>query len=410
MPKRKVEEFDTIIIGGGIIGCSIAYHMARAGNASVLLLERNALASGATSRAAALLTQVRAKIHQIPLVIRTYAAIEELEARLGESLGLRRTGSLHIAASAGRREEVLHLVHIAEQHSIPFVRLDPPDAERLVPWLDPSTATEMLFMPDDAVIDPYLLANGYARAARSHGVVIRSGVEVSGLLLNGAIRGIRTREGAILARRVVDASGAWAGLLAWEAGVRLPMAPVRSHYWITGPEASYPCDMPYVILPDASAYIRPELGGLIIGLREPHSLSVDPRTLPPDITGMTFADESEAQDILIEGSQGLRRLFPTLDDARFHKFIAGLSTYTPDGEFIIGPVASLPGYIVATGCCGAGIAASGGFGLAVAELVAGRSSSFDLVPFRLERFGVIDPVSEEFRNRCAAARSAKVSG
>ncbi len=266
-------------------------------------------------------------------------------------------------------------------------------------------------MPDDAFIDPYLLANGYARAARSRGVIIRSGEEVTSILRSGTtVQGVRTREREVPARCVVDAGGAWAGLLAWEAGVHLPMAPVRSHYWITGPEACPPRDMPYVILPDANAYVRPELGGLILGLREPSSMSVDPRTLPGNLAGISFGDEAEGWNIYIQGSQRLRRFYPALDQARFTEFITGLSTYTPDGQFVLGPVPHLDGYLVASGCCGAGIAASGGIGLAIAELVAGRQGPLDLEPFRADRFGAVDPSSQEFRARCAATRSAKVSG
>jgi len=266
-------------------------------------------------------------------------------------------------------------------------------------------------MPDDAFIDRYRLANGYARAARPRGVFMRLGEEVTSILRNGtAVQGVRTREGEIHARRVVDAGGAWAGLLAWEVGARLPMAPVRSHYWIIEPEASFPADMPYVILPDTHAYVRPEPGGLIVGLREPSSMSVDPRSLPGNLAGISFGDEAEGWDIYIQGSEGLRRFYPALDQARFTEFITGLSTYTPDGQFVIGPVPHLDGYLVASGCCGAGMAASGGIGLAIAELVAGRQRTLDLEPFRADRFGAVDLSSQEFRAGCAATRSAKVSG
>jgi 4-methylaminobutanoate oxidase (formaldehyde-forming) len=168
--------------------------------------------------------------------------------------------------------------------------------------------------------------------------------------------------------------------------------------------------MPYVILPDAGAYVRPELGGLIVGLREAHSLSVDARTLPSNIASVSFGDEMEGWRILMEGRPRLCRFYPGLDEARFTTFVTGLSTYTPDGEFVLGPVPGLKGYLAVTGCCGAGIAASGGIGLALAELAADRPSSFNLAPFRADRFGAVDVDSEGFRARCAAARSTKVSG
>jgi len=266
-------------------------------------------------------------------------------------------------------------------------------------------------MPEDAVIDPYVLTHGYARAARSRGATIRTGVAVTGLLVHhGTVRGVRTSDGDIRARRVVDAGGAWGGLLAREAGIHLPMAPVRSHYWVTAPDSGFPHEMPYAVLPDARAYVRGELGGLIIGVRESASLSVDPLTIPADLTGVSFGDETEGWQILMEGRERLRAFYPGLDEARLTKFITGLSTYTPDGDFLLGSVPGLEGYLVAAGCCGAGIAASGGIGLAIAELVRGLPLSFDLDAFRVDRFGRVDVQSEEFRARCAAARSVKVSG
>jgi 4-methylaminobutanoate oxidase (formaldehyde-forming) len=411
MLARRIQEFDTIVIGGGVIGCSIAYHLALLNVCPVLVLERNMLASGATSRAAALLTQVRAKTDQIPLVLRTYAAIRELQTEVDDPPLLSQVGSLHVAASPKSQADLVDLGWIAESHGIPFLWLDPSQVGREVPWLDVSAALGVVLTPADALIDPYLLATSYARAARLRGVTIRTGTAVAGLLCKGGtVQGVRTAEGAILARRVVDAGGAWTGLLAREARVRLPIAPVRSHYWITDPGSGFPRNMPYVILPDAGAYIRPEMGGLIIGLRERASLSVDPLRIPEDITGVPFGDEEDGWRILMEGRERLRPFYPGLDEARFVKFITGLSTYTPDGEFVIGPVARLEGYVVAGGCCGAGIAASGGIGLAIAELVAGRPTSFNLEPFRPDRFGTVDTYSPEFRARCAAARAAKASG
>jgi 4-methylaminobutanoate oxidase (formaldehyde-forming) len=407
----KVASAEVVVIGGGAIGCSAAYHLAAAGVHPVIVLERGALASGATSRAAALLTQVRAKTEQIALVQRTYAAIREIQGELGDSLGFQRTGSLHIAGSSRAYVDLVHLQRSADCLKIPTLWLQPSSAQEMLPWLKARQICGVLFTPDDAIVDPYLLAHGYARAARARGVTIETRAEVTGLLCRGTtVEGVQTHGGDISARWVVDATGAWAGLLARGAGVRLPLAPVRSHYWITAPEPEYPRCMPYAVLPDAHAYIRPEGGSLIVGLRERESLSVDPRTIPADLTGVAFGDEGEGQQMLIEGRDRLRPFFPGLDNTRFVKFVTGLSTYAPDGQFVLGTVSGMQGYLVASGCCGAGIAASGGFGAAVAALATGQASPWELQPFSPDRFGAVDPFTEEFRARCAAARSAKSSG
>ena len=402
---------DTVVIGGGILGCSVAYHLARLGAESVVLIERNTLAAQATSRAAGLLTKARPKPAQIPLVQRTYAAIRELEEELGDSLACRITGSLHVATSSTAQADLEKLLHTADQFGIPVKMLDAREARHQVPWLEPHGARTLVLMPEDGIIDPYLLATAYARAARRQGVQVFCGVAGQRLLVErGTACGVLTSAGPIHSRCVVDACGAWAGLLALPLDAWLPFAPVRSHYWITGPEADYPRDMPYAILPDAKSYIRPEQGGLIIGVREAQSLTVDARSLPADLTGVSFGDVTDGWMLLLEEYQELHHLYPGITEARLTKFITGLSTYTPDGQFVLGPVSELPGYLVVSGCCGAGVAASGGLGLAAAELAAGQHPSFDLGPFRPERFGEVDPFTPEFRERCSAARSQKLSG
>jgi len=400
-----------VVIGGGVVGSSVAFHLAQFGVGPVVLLERNALAAQASSRAAGLLTKARPKAAQIPLVQRTHDAIRELEQELGDAVGFRMTGSLHVATSARTAAALDELIGTADQFGIPVKLLDGFEARRLAPWLDAQEALRLAFMPEDGFIDPYLLATAYARAARRRGVHIACGVAAQQILVErGVATGVLTASGPVRARYVIDACGAWAGLLALPLDIRLPFAPVRSHYWITSPAADYPRDMPCAILPDARAYIRPEQGGVVIGVREAHSLTLDARTLPPDLTGMSFGDVTEGWQLLLEEYGALHRLYPQIAEAHLTQFITGLSTYTPDGQFVVGPVSDLPRYVVVSGCCGAGVAASGGLGRAVAELVAERPTSFDLTPFSPDRFGEVDPFSPEFRKRCSDARSQKASG
>lgn len=406
-----VERFDLVIIGGGILGLSVAYHATRLGAGAVLVLERNQVASQATGRAAALLTQIRYKQAQAPLVQRTFAAIEELRAALGDDFGLRRTGSLHIASTQAAEASLRAHVEEARTIGVAIAWIEAGEAERRVPWLDARGARAIAFTPGDMIADPHLLTDAYARAARARGAVVRTGTGVRGLVRNdSAILGVHTEGGEIHAGTVVDAAGAWASLVAWQAGAGLPLAPVWSHYWVTTPDAGFPADMPYAILPDARAYVRPELGGAIIGLRERLSLAVDPRRLPDDVDGLARGGDDDAHALLAEGADALRPYFPKLDALRFSRFMAGLSAYTPDGMFVLGAVPGTERFLAAAGCCGSGIASSGGIGLAVAELALGREPSFDLTPFRPDRFGAVDPFAAELRERCAASRSGKLSG
>lgn len=400
---------DVLIVGGGIFGCGIAWHCARLGANRVIVLERDTLAFAATSRAAGLLTRARAKPALMPLVAQTYADLSALEAELGEALDLRQVGSLHVAASDARWRELRQLAALAESAGLAVEWLEADEASRRVPWLNPD-AILAAFMPDDAFIDPYRLAMAYARAARARGVTLRQGVAVQSLQRQGdRVTGAVTAQGAISAGCVVDATGAWANVLAASLGTGLPVVPVRSQYWITAPDPLFPPEHPIVILPDANAYSRPELGGLLFGLRERRSLSFDPRQLPHELSDFPLGEDG-GWPSLIEGAPLLRRFLPALDCLGIAHYIAGLSTYTPDGLPVLGAVPSVGDFLAATGCSGAGIAIVGGVGAGIAALAAGRPCPFDLTPFRPERFGRVDPFGSHFRRQCEQARSGKVSG
>jgi 4-methylaminobutanoate oxidase (formaldehyde-forming) len=411
MQGKKETGADVIIIGGGILGCAIAYFLSRMRAGKVVLLERRMLAEANTSRAAGLLTQARTMPVLSSLVRETYLAVRDMEETLGESLGLRKVGSLHVAVARQEQEKLKKLAETAAGAGIRTEEIKPEEAMTMVPWLKLPSETTVLFAPEDAFADGYLLAQAYARAARANGVTILQNRAVKSIRLsNGVVKGVQTSEGDLYGSVVIDAAGAWAGLLAWELGIGLPMAPVRSHYWFTASDPLFGRNQPFVILPDARAYTRPEGNQLLFGLRESNGVSVDPRRLPEDLSGFMIGRPEDEQESLLEGYPLLRPLFPGIEKVGLAHYITGLSTYTPDSLFVLGPVPEIKGFFAATGCCGGGIAASGGIGRAIAELAAGLPSSFDLGPFRIDRFGPVDPMSEAFQKRCADARSRKVSG
>jgi 4-methylaminobutanoate oxidase (formaldehyde-forming) len=411
MEAHKVKGADVIIIGGGILGCAIAYSLSRMQAGTVALLERRTLAEANTSRAAGLMTQARTLPVLSALVRETYAAAQAMEETLGESLDLRRVGSLHAAVAEQEKTNLKSLAETAAGLGIRTEWLQPNAAVSLVPWLKLPSGAAVLSTPEDAFADGYLLAQAYARAARANGVTFVQNRVVQGIRLsNGAVTGVQTSEGELAGSVVIDAAGVWAGLLAWDLGIGLPMAPVRSQYWITAPDPLFGRNQPFVILPDARAYTRPEGNQLLFGLRESNGVSVDPGRLPEDLSGFMIGRPEDEQESLIEGFPLLHPFFPDLENIGIAHYITGLSAYTPDSLFVLGPVPGIKGFLAATGCCGAGIAASGGIGRAIAELAAGLTPSYDLSPFSVTRFGPVDPMSEAFQKRCAAARSRKASG
>jgi len=399
---------DFLIIGGGIFGCSIAWNLSRKSSGSVLLLERLELASATTPRAAGLIRNLNLSRGQTALKTKTLETIELLSEELEEPLHWHQVGGLLVAESEAN---VSHLEALENHAFKPFGNfqwIERADAEEMVPWLDTSKANKFAFLPDDGFIDPYLFTQFYARAAKKHGAVLKTEIEVTALQKSGnRITGVQTPQGDISAGCVIDAAGPWAGLVALEAGWHLPVAPVRSHYWITSKAPEFKKPQPYVILPDANAYARTEMGGLLFGIRDRVCLSHDPRQLPSDLSELRYNQDPEGWNVLGEQGPELARFYPGLETTRIAHYISGPSTYTPDGQFVLGSVPDIDGFLVATGCCGSGIGASGGIGSAIAELAIEGETGFDLESFRTDRFGRIDAFSPEWMQRCADARSNK---
>lgn len=406
-----MKSFDVVIIGGGALGGAAAFYLAKRGVEKVLLLERNHLAQANSSLAAGLLTRGRFKPHLIPLVTETYQAIHALEAVTGNSLNIRQTGCLYAAVSPEQQKAIRELANTSRQAGLKVEGIDLTAAAELVPWLKLPRDTSVIFMPEDAYIDGYTLASGYIKAAGAFGAEIREQTPVLSIRRDGnRITGVRTSKGEISAGLVIDAAGVWAGRLAHEIGVHLPMAPVRSHYWITSPDPAFSPSQPFVLLPDARAYARPETNRLLFGFREKSSVSVAPHKLPAKMDGFLFEKDPKGWDALLEGMPDFGKFVPCAQGIGIKNYVQGLSNYTPDGNFVLGELPPLDGFLAATGCAGAGIAMSGGIGRLVSDLVTGCPTFADSTPHRIDRFGSIDPFDPAFIQQCADARSGKITG
>lgn len=224
-----------------------------------------------------------------------------------------------------------------------------------------------------------------------------------------AATGVTTTNGNIYADRVIIAAGAWAPIFAAQAGIGLPMAPVRSQYWITDKASIFPVKSPMVLLPDAQAYARPEGGNLLFGIREANSFSISPKEIPSDISHFPFSPDKGMSD-LSEVIDKLGRFFPDIYDIGLKYYVAGFSGYTPDGNLSMGTVPGVNNLLLATGCVGAGISVAGGVGRAFAQMAADKPNPYNFSDFDIQRFGIIDAFSKEWLDRCAMARSKKVSG
>ncbi|MBT4889894.1 MAG: FAD-binding oxidoreductase [Rhodospirillales bacterium] len=403
-----MESFDHVIVGGGILGASIAWHLSCKNAGSILLLERNELASAASSRAAGLIIQASTKFAKTPLAKLTRDTIPLLVEELGESVGYHDVGSLRIAASSERALELDAMTADAEKNDIPYDWLDGVEAAAMAPWLDPSPILKAVFLPTDGYVDPYLLSMAYIRAAQARGVIVRPRTEVTDVLTEGdKVVGVMTDAGQVFCNTVIDACGVWAAIFSERVGYPLPMAPVRSHYWMTEPNESYGGEHPMTILPDVSAFTRPEVGGLVLGIQEPQSATFDAHDLPKDPAAFSPTKGEEHWDLLADASEAVAQFFPGIMQAQFSSYVCGLSSYTPDGEIVLGPVPGIDGFLAASGACGSGITLSAGIGDVIADLALSQQPVFDITTFRPDRFGPVDPFSEHFRAQCAAARASK---
>ena len=407
----SLEKANVVVIGGGIFGCAIAYYYTKNNpGKKIMVLERNELCNSATSRAAALMTIVRSKRSYIPLSLETYRVVADMEKQLGESLDMKAVGMMHVAASNVKVKDLDTLMMIAEEFKQPAHYISNEEAHRMSPWLKTDEAMKIGFVSHEAYCDPYLLGTFFARCAKMQGADIRQGTEVKELIMdsNTAV-GVTTANGNIYADKVIIAAGAWAPIFAAQAGIGLPMAPVRSQYWITEKAAIFPVNSPMVLLPDAQAYARPEGGNLLFGIREANSFSVSPKDIPSDISHFSFSPDRGMTD-LSEVIDKLGRFFPDIYDIGLKYYVAGFSGYTPDGNLSMGTVPGINSLLLATGCVGAGIAVAGGVGHAFAEMAADKPNPYNFSDFDIMRYGMIDPFSNEWLTKCAEARSKKVSG
>lgn len=412
-PKPPPPVCDVAVIGAGIWGLSAAWRLAQAGAGRVAVLERlSAPAQGATPRAAALLSQARDDDATAALVRATYLAIGELEGALSEDLGLVGNGTLYVAGTPRSADCQTALLAAAQARGRRVERLTADQAAERAPWLPPSAVGQADFMPEDGFIDPYRLATAFGQAAKLAGAAFHYGCDVVGLhVAAGRVAGVELADGSVVrAGAVVAAGGVWSAKLLATAGVGLGTAPVRSRYWITARSPHFAGRFPTVILPDAAAYARPELGALLFGMREETGFAADPALLPDDLDDLQLDDADRGLDGLAAGWEGLTRFCPALNDVGLAHYVSGPSGYTLDGKFLLGPVAGLPGLILAAGCCGAGIAASGGVGRAVAALAAGTPPPCDLTAFTPDRFGRLAPLDPAVGAACVASRAAKRGG
>jgi glycine cleavage system aminomethyltransferase T/glycine/D-amino acid oxidase-like deaminating enzyme len=373
-----------VVIGGGVGGCSILYWLARLGLTDALLVERADLTSGSTFHSAGLVGQLRGSLSLTRMMMASVELYRTLGAEVGLETGWREVGSLRLASSEERMEEIARQAGWAKTFGLPLELISAEEAQRLFPPLTTDGVRGAAFIPTDGYVDPSQLTFALAEGARRRGAEIATHTRVTGFdVRNGRVAAVETDRGRIETEIVVNAGGMFAGELGALAGVNVPVVPMAHEYLVTRP-AGLPLEMPTMRDPSLLVYFRPESGGLVVGgyERDPAPWSLD--GIPADFNGKLLEEDWPRFEPLLENA--IRRV-PVLEEMDAVRLINGPEAFTPDNEFILGP-SDVRGFWIAAGFCAHGLAGAGGMGRLVAEWIVDGTPSLDVWEMDSRRFGV----------------------
>jgi glycine cleavage system aminomethyltransferase T/glycine/D-amino acid oxidase-like deaminating enzyme len=378
-----------VVIGGGVGGTSIAYHLSRLGWDDVVLVERNQLTSGSTFHSAGLVGQLRGSVSLTRMMM--YSV--ELYRELGEDCGWIECGGIRLASSEERMAELRRQAGWAKTFGLPLELISADEARELFPLMSTEGVLGAALLPTDGHLDPSQLTLALAERAREGGVAIHTNARVTGIdSERGRVTCVRTERGDIEAENVVIAGGMFAAELGRLAGVRIPVVPMSHEYIVTQPfrERDPARPLPTLRDPDLLVYFREDGGGLVMGGYErrsaPAFLDGDAdgfEQIPPDFNGRLLEDDWDRFEEIVVNS---RRRVPQMEDVRVTRMINGPEAFTPDNEFCLGET-DVRGLFVAAGFCAHGLAGAGGIGKVMAEWIDAGEPSLDLWSMDVRRFG-----------------------
>lgn len=377
---------EIVIIGGGIIGCSTAYHLAKLGAKDVILLEGGQLTNGSTWHAAGLVGQLRSSANITKVLTNSVDLYKTLEAETGLATGWKMNGGLRLACNKDRWIELKRQATTAKSFNMPMELLSPKEAQDIWPMMDISDVVGAAFLPTDGEAGPSDITQSLAKGARMGGVTIFEETRVTSINVEkGRVSGVNTTNGDIICEKVVNCCGQWAKEVGRMAGVNVPLISVEHQYLLTEPfpKNAVPRNLPTLRDPDRLCYYKEEMGGLVLGGYEPNPIQWAKSSIPKDFYfSLLNSNWDHFEQLML---QAIVRV-PALQDIGIRKLTNGPEAFTPDGNFILGEAPEVNNYFVGAGFNAFGIAAGGGAGKELAEWVLAGEPSMDLWPVDIRRF------------------------
>lgn len=392
-----------VIIGGGVSGCSVAYHLAKLGWTDIVLLERKQLTCGTTWHAAGLIGQLRASRNMTRLAKYSADLYVNLEAETGIATGMRQCGSITVALTDARKEEIFRQASLARAFDVDVHEIGPDEVQAMYPHLNVTDVKAAVHLPLDGQCDPANIAMALAKGARQNGARIIEGVKVTAVdTAKGRVTGVRWQQGGesgtIAADIVVNCGGMWGRDLAAQSGVTLPLHACEHFYIVTEAIEDLP-RLPVLRVPDECAYYKEDAGKMLLGAFEPVAKPWGISGISEDFCFDQLPEDFDHFEPILE--QAVNRL-PLLASAGIHTFFNGPESFTPDDSYYLGEAPEVRGYWVAAGYNSIGIASSGGAGFALSQWMNDGEPPFDLwdvdirraQPFQKNRHYLQNRVSE----------------
>jgi glycine cleavage system aminomethyltransferase T/glycine/D-amino acid oxidase-like deaminating enzyme len=393
-------EAQAVVIGGGVGGASIAYHLARLGWKDVVLVEQYDLTSGSTWHSAGLVGQLRSSVSLTRMMMYSVGLYADLRRETGKDPGWHEVGGLRLASSPERMEELRRQAGWAETFGLPLEIVSAAEAQERFPRMSPAGVLGAAWLPQDGYLDPSQLTFALADGARRYGAEIVTRTRVTEITLRGGrVHEVVTDKGSIRTDVVVNAGGMAAPDVARLVGVTVPIITMAHQYLVTEPFSPALEPLPTLRDPDNLVYFRTEVGGLVMGgyERDPAPFGLD--GIPAGFEAQLLTEDWDRFEELMQGAV-LR--VPSIEQAEVKRFFNGPEAFTPDGEFILGE-SEVPGFWVAAGFCAHGLAGAGGIGKVMAEWIVDGEPEFDLWHMDIRRFG------RHYRSqRYALARTTEV--